>query len=302
MKKICIIGVPMDFGASRRGVDMGPSAIRIAQVGQKLRAMGYEVVDRGNVEVQVRESIAESNAKAKFRSEITEVLKRLKEMTRAAMKNGEIPLVLGGDHSIALGSVAGVSEFYQAQGKKIGMVWLDAHADINTPETTISGNVHGMPVAHLMGFGDEVLLSVSSMRPIVDPSKVALVGLRDLDEGEKQTIKTRGVHAFTMRDIDELGMREVMKRAIAIATQGTEGFHLSFDMDFMDPSVAPGVGTAVAGGATFREGHLAVEMASDSGKMISMEVTEVNPVLDSRNMTADLAAGMILSAFGKRIL
>lgn len=302
MKKICIIGVPMDFGASRRGVDMGPSAIRIAQVGQKLRAMGYEVVDRGNVEVQVRESIAESNAKAKFRSEITEVLKRLKEMTRAAMKNGEIPLVLGGDHSIALGSVAGVSEFYQAQGKKIGMVWLDAHADINTPETTISGNVHGMPVAHLMGFGDEVLLSVSSMRPIVDPSKVALVGLRDLDEGEKQTIKTRGVHAFTMRDIDELGMREVMKRAIAIATQGTEGFHLSFDMDFMDPSVAPGVGTPVSGGATFREGHLAVEMASDSGKMISMEVTEVNPILDSRNQTADLAVGMILSAFGKRIL
>ncbi len=302
MKKICIIGVPMDFGASRRGVDMGPSAIRIAQVGQKLRSMGYEVVDRGNVEVQVRESMSEPNSKAKFRNEITEILKRLKEMTKTAVKNGEIPLVLGGDHSIALGSVAGISEHYQSQGKQIGVVWLDAHADINTPDTTVSGNVHGMPVAHLMGFGDEVLLSVSSMRPIVDPRKVALVGLRDLDEGEKQTIKSRGVHAFTMRDIDELGMREVMKRAIAIATQGTDGFHLSFDMDFMDPSVAPGVGTPVAGGATFREGHLAVEMASDSGKMISMEVTEVNPVLDSRNMTADLATGMILSAFGKRIL
>jgi arginase len=302
MKKICIIGVPMDFGASRRGVDMGPSAIRIAQVGQKLRAMGYDVVDRGNVEVQVRESMSEPNSKAKFRNEIAEILKRLKEMTKAAVKNGEIPLVLGGDHSIALGSVAGISEHYQSQGKQIGVVWLDAHADINTPDTTVSGNVHGMPVAHLMGLGDEVLLSVSSMRPIVDPRKVALVGLRDLDEGEKQTIKSRGVHAFTMRDIDELGMREVMKRAIAIATQGTDGFHLSFDMDFMDPSVAPGVGTPVAGGATFREGHLAVEMASDSGKMISMEVTEVNPVLDSRNMTADLATGMILSAFGKRIL
>jgi len=281
---------------------MGPSAIRIAQVGQKLRSMGYEVVDRGNVEVQVRESMSEPNSKAKFRNEITEILKRLKEMTKTAVKNGEIPLVLGGDHSIALGSVAGISEHYQSQGKQIGVVWLDAHADINTPDTTVSGNVHGMPVAHLMGFGDEVLLSVSSMRPIVDPRKVALVGLRDLDEGEKQTIKSRGVHAFTMRDIDELGMREVMKRAIAIATQGTDGFHLSFDMDFMDPSVAPGVGTPVAGGATFREGHLAVEMASDSGKMISMEVTEVNPVLDSRNMTADLATGMILSAFGKRIL
>jgi arginase len=302
MKKICIIGVPMDFGASRRGVDMGPSAIRIAQVGQKLRAMGYDVVDRGNVEVQVRESMSEPNSKAKFRNEIAEILKRLKEMTKAAVKNGEIPLVLGGDHSIALGSVAGISEHYQSQGKQIGVVWLDAHADINTPDTTVSGNVHGMPVAHLMGLGDEVLLSVSSMRPIVDPRKVALVGLRDLDEGEKQTIKSRGVHAFTMRDIDELGMKEVMKRAIAIATQGTDGFHLSFDMDFMDPSVAPGVGTPVAGGATFREGHLAVEMASDSGKMISMEVTEVNPVLDSRNMTADLATGMILSAFGKRIL
>lgn len=302
MKKICIIGVPMDFGASRRGVDMGPSAIRIAQVGQRLRAMGYDVVDRGNVEVQVRESLSEPNSKAKFRNEIAEILKRLKEMTKAAVKNGEIPLVLGGDHSIALGSVAGIAEHYHSQGKQIGVVWLDAHADINTPDTTVSGNVHGMPVAHLMGLGDEVLLSVSSMRPIVDPRKVALVGLRDLDEGEKETIKSRGVHAFTMRDIDELGMREVMKRAIAIATNGTDGFHLSFDMDFMDPSVAPGVGTPVAGGATFREGHLAVEMASDSGKMISMEVTEVNPVLDSRNMTADLATGMILSAFGKRIL
>jgi arginase len=302
MKKICIIGVPMDFGASRRGVDMGPSAIRIAQVGQKLRAMGYDVVDRGNVEVQVRESLSEPNSKAKFRNEIAEILKRLKEMTKAAVKNGEIPLVLGGDHSIALGSVAGIAEHYHSQGKQIGVVWLDAHADINTPETTVSGNVHGMPVAHLMGLGDELLLSISSMRPIVDPRKVALVGLRDLDEGEKQTIKSRGVHAFTMRDIDELGMKEVMKRAIAIATQGTDGFHLSFDIDFMDPSVAPGVGTPVAGGATFREGHLAVEMASDSGKMISMEVTEVNPVLDSKNMTADLATGMILSAFGKRIL
>jgi arginase len=302
MKKICIIGVPMDFGASRRGVDMGPSAIRIAQVGQRLRAMGYDVVDRGNVEVQVRESLSEPNSKAKFRNEIAEILKRLKEMTKVAVKNSEIPLVLGGDHSIALGSVAGIAEHYHSQGKQIGVVWLDAHADINTPDTTVSGNVHGMPVAHLMGLGDEVLLSVSSMRPIVDPRKVALVGLRDLDEGEKETIKSRGVHAFTMRDIDELGMREVMKRAIAIATNGTDGFHLSFDMDFMDPSVAPGVGTPVAGGATFREGHLAVEMASDSGKMISMEVTEVNPVLDSRNMTADLATGMILSAFGKRIL
>jgi len=302
MKRISIIGVPMDFGASRRGVDMGPSAIRIAQVGQKLRAMGYEVVDRGNVEVQVREAMSEPQSKAKFRTEIAEILKRLKEMTKASIQKGEIPLVLGGDHSIALGSVAGIAEHFQTQGKKLGVVWLDAHADINTPETTISGNVHGMPVAHLMGFGDEVLLSVSSLRPVVDPSKVALVGLRDLDEGEKETIKSRGVHAFTMRDIDELGMREVMKRAIAIATQGTDGFHLSFDMDFMDPSVAPGVGTPVAGGATFREGHLAVEMASDSGKMISMEVTEVNPILDSRNQTADLAVGMILSAFGKRIL
>jgi arginase len=302
-KKIRIIGVPSDLGASRRGVDMGPSALRIANIGPRLNQLGYEVDDIGNVTVAVRESIAKTHdSKIKFLPEITQAMKALKERVYQSMKEGRTPLVLGGDHSLAIGSIAGVTKFYAEQKKKIGVIWLDAHGDINTPDTSVSGNIHGMPLAIALGIGHKDLLAVSESTPMLDPSRSVLIGIRDLDPGERNAIRELGVRAFTMRDIDEMGMRNVIQEAIKIATNGTAGFHLSFDVDCMDPAVAPGVGTPVRGGTTYREGHLAMEILHDSGKMLSMDITEVNPVLDTSNQTADLAVEMALSAFGKRIL
>lgn len=303
-KKIRIIGVPSDLGASRRGVDMGPSALRVANIGPRLRQLGYDVEDVGNIPVAVRESVAqaEKSEKMRYLNEIVDASKHLKEKVYASLQDGRIPLVLGGDHSLAIGSIAGIAKFYGEQKKKIGLIWLDAHGDINTPETSLSGNIHGMPLAHALGAGHTELLSVCEKTPMVDPSRTVLIGIRDLDPGERNAIRELGVRAFTMRDIDEMGMRNVVQEAIRIATNGTAGFHLSFDVDCMDPSVAPGVGTAVRGGTTYREGHLAMEILHDSGKMLSMDVTEVNPILDTSNQTADLAVEIALSAFGKRIL
>ncbi|MGZ3695330.1 MAG: arginase [Bdellovibrionota bacterium] len=305
-KKIRIIGVPSDLGASRRGVDMGPSAMRVANMGPRLKQLGYDVEDVGNIPVAVRESIAvvrqDPQSKISYLKEIVDASKALKDKTYQALKDGRIPLVLGGDHSLAIGSIAGITKFYGEQKKKIGVIWLDAHGDINTPETSLSGNIHGMPLAHALGTGTKELLAVGEQNPMVDPSRTVLIGLRDLDPGEQKAIRELGVRAFTMRDVDEMGMRAVVQEAIRVATNGTAGFHLSFDVDCMDPSVAPGVGTAVRGGITYREGHLAMEILHDSMKMLSMDVTEVNPVLDTSNQTADLAVEMALSAFGKHIL
>lgn len=302
-KKVRIIGVPSDLGASRRGVDMGPSALRIANIGPRLTNLGYEIDDIGNVPVAVRESIAKMHdSKIKFLPEISDAMISLKDRVYESMKQGRTPLVLGGDHSLAIGSIAGMTKFYAEQKKKIGVIWLDAHGDINTPDTSQSGNIHGMPLAIALGIGHKDLLAVSESVPMVDPSRSVLIGIRDLDPGERNAIRELGVRAFTMRDIDEMGMRSVIQEAIRIATNGTVGFHLSFDVDCMDPAVAPGVGTPVRGGTTYREGHLAMEIIHDSGKMLSMDITEVNPVLDTMNSTADLAVEMALSAFGKRIL
>lgn len=302
-KKVRIIGFPSDLGASRRGVDMGPSAIRIANVGPRLKQIGYEVEDVGNVTVAVRESVqSESSSKNKFLKEIVDATKSLKEKVYAALKEGKVPLTLGGDHSLAIGSIAGVAKFYGEKKQKIGVIWLDAHGDINTPDTSASGNIHGMPLAHCLGIGHKDLLSIGDKQPLIDSSRAVLIGIRDLDPGERNAIREQGVRAFTMRDIDEMGMRNVIQEAIKIATNGTAGFHLSFDVDCMDPREAPGVGTAVRGGTTYREGHLAMELLHDSGKMLAMDITEVNPVLDTSNQTADLAVEMVLSAFGKRIL
>ena len=302
-QKIRIIGVPSDLGASRRGVDMGPSALRIANIGPRLRQLGYEVEDLGNVDVAVRESISTiHDSKIKYLPEIAASSNAVKTKVYDSLKAGFIPLVLGGDHSLAIGSIAGVTKFYGEQKKKIGVIWLDAHGDINTPDTSSSGNIHGMPLAHALGIGHKDLLSIGDKIPMVDASRTVLIGIRDLDPGERNTIRELGIRAFTMRDIDEMGMRGVIQEAIKLATNGTAGFHLSFDVDYMDPSVAPGVGTAVKGGTTYREGHLAMEILHDSGKMLSMDITEVNPVLDTSNQTADLAVEMALSAFGKRIL
>jgi arginase len=306
-RTIAIIGAPLDLGAGRRGVDMGPSAVRVAGLGSRLTALGHDVSDLGNVPVAQAESVDDAGPnEAKYLPQIAATCERLGELAGQALADGKTPLVLGGDHSIAIGTAAGVSRFFRESNRTIGMLWLDAHADMNTPESSPSGNVHGMPLACCVGMGPGALARMFGFSPKVNPANVALVGIRDVDRLEAQTVRATGVRVFTMREIDERGMPAVIDEAIGIATQGTAqgtaGFHLSFDMDFVDPQYAPGVGTPVRGGATYREAHLAMEVISDSGKMVSMEVVEVNPVIDEVNRTADLAVELILSAMGKKIL
>jgi arginase len=300
---VALIGAPLDLGAGRRGVDMGPSAVRVAGLGRKLTALGCDVQDLGNVPVAQPESQQdEGPSDAKFLPQIAAACERLGELVAGALAQGRLPVVLGGDHSIAAGTVAGVAKFYRDGNRKIGLLWIDAHADMNTPRSSPSGNVHGMPLACCAGVGPAELTRIFGFAPKVEPASIALVGIRDVDETERKNVAAIGVHAFTMRDIDERGMRAVMDQAIAVATNGTAGFHLSLDMDFVDPAFAPGVGTPVRGGATYREAHLAMEIVSDSGRMLSMEVVEVNPVIDEVNRTAELAVELILSAMGKKIL
>ena len=301
--RIAIIGAPVDLGQGRRGVDMGPSALRVAGLGKRLRDLGYDVRDLGNIDAPQAESLENAGpAGARYLPEIAEACTRIAEHVLYALEIQQVPLVLGGDHSIAVGTVTGVSRYFRESDKNIGLIWVDAHADMNTPESSPSGNVHGMPLACCVGVGPAELTDLFGFGRKVDPANVALVGIRDVDTLERGTVKGTGVRAFTMRDIDERGMRTVMDEAIAIASAGTAGFHLSLDMDFIDPQYAPGVGTPVPGGATYREAHLAMEIVCDSGRMLSMEVVEVNPVIDEVNRTADLAVELILSAMGKKIL
>jgi len=299
---ISVIGAPLDLGQGRRGVDMGPSALRVANLNARVASLGYVVEDLGNVPADQAESSPEGHPRAKYLPQIAAACQRLASLVGDALGRGSVPLVLGGDHSVAVGTVSGVSQFYRARGEEIGLVWLDAHADMNTPETSPSGNVHGMPLACILGMGPSELAGLSGYRPKVAAARTVIVGLRDVDQEEKIRVRESGVHAFTMRDIDERGLRSVMEEAIRLATDGATGFHLSLDMDFVDPKDAPGVGTPVRGGATYREAHLAMEMLCDSGKMLSMEVVEVNPVIDEANRTADLAVELVMSGLGKRIL
>jgi arginase len=302
-KEVAIIGAPLDLGQGRRGVDMGPSAVRVAGLGRRLCELGFDVNDLGNVSVPQAESLPDSGPKeARFLPEIAATCTKLGDMVIKALTAGEMPLVLGGDHSIAAGTVAGVSQFFRQKQQTIGLIWIDAHADMNTPQSSPSGNVHGMPLACCLGVGPRELTHIFGYAPKVNPSNTALVGIRDLDSPERTIVRDTGVNVFTMREIDERGMRAVMDDAIAAATRGTAGFHLSLDMDFVDPQYAPGVGTPVRGGATYREAHLAMEVVSDSGRMLAMEVVEVNPVIDEVNRTAELAVELILSAMGKKIL
>ena len=301
--RVAIIGAPLDLGAGRRGVDMGPSAVRVAGLGRRLAALGYDVTDLGNVPVAQPEAVDDIGpVDAKYLPQIAAACERLGELVAQALTDGKRPIVLGGDHSIAAGTVAGVSRYFRGADRKVGLLWMDAHADMNTPQSSPSGNVHGMPLACCVGVGPSSLAGMFGFAPKVDPANVALVGIRDVDQLERGVVRETGVRAFTMRDIDERGMRAVMDEAIAIATKGTAGFHLSLDMDFVDPEFAPGVGTPVRGGVTYREAHLAMELICDSGRMVSMEVVEVNPVIDEVNRTADLAVELILSAMGKKIL
>jgi arginase len=299
---IAIIGAPMDLGAGRRGVDMGPSALRLAGLNEKLALLGCSVDDLGNIHVDLASNLPTGPVNARHLSQIASACERAAEVVESAIARGQMPLILGGDHSVAMGSVAGVASFYRKQEKKLGLIWVDAHADMNTPESSPSGNVHGMPLACLLGMGPKELTEIAGFAPKVDGSNVAIIGLRDVDDQEKENVRATGVAAFTMRDIDERGLRSVMQEAISRATAGTAGFHLSFDMDSVDPAEAPGVGTPVRGGITYREAHLAMETVFDSGMMVSMEVVEVNPVIDSVNRTALLAVELVMSALGKRIL
>lgn len=293
--KVLMVGAPMDLGAGRRGVDMGPSALRLAGLGERLTQLGYDVQDVGNVEVEQPEAVHEGKSEARYWEQIRRTCGRLEDHVYNAFADGRFPLVLGGDHSLAMGSISGAARWFAEQQQTMGLIWIDAHSDMNTPATSPSGNVHGMPLAYLLG-----LDTFGHAR--VDPRKTAVVGLRDIDHTEAPNVRASGVHAFTMRHIDERGMRAVMEEAMRVACDGTQGFHLSFDIDSVDPDEAPGVGTPVPGGLTYREAHLAMELIADCGRMTSMDIVEVNPVLDTANRTARLGVEFVLSAMGKRIL
>jgi len=301
-RAVRLLGVPMDLGASRRGVDMGPSAMRLADVAGRLRQLGHTVDDRGNVRVPDRDALGPVAGGRDYLPAIAQVCAELAALTADAVRAGAAPLVLGGDHSLGAGSVAGVSTALAERGEALGLIWLDAHADLHTPESSGSGNVHGMPVAHLLGHGDPRLARLARPFPAVRAEHVAYVGLRDLDAPERAFIRAAGIRAFTMRDVDERGLRAVMSDALAIATRGTGGIHVSCDADWIDPGEAPGVGTPVRGGATLREAHLAMEMIHDCGALAGMDLVEINPILDRHNHTAELAADLIASAFGRSIL
>jgi arginase len=301
-EKIRIIGVPMDLGASRRGVDMGPSALRVAGLQARLKQLGRQVEDIGNISVRQPEEQHYGDKNAKYLDEIAETCKGLADTVRKTLEADLLPLVLGGDHSIAVGTMAGVAAYFHKQSKRVGMIWLDAHGDMNTPESSPSGNVHGMPLASIMGYGPAELRELAAVKPMVEPRNVVLVGVRDLDSKERRLMKESGVHVFTMRDVDERGMREVMSEALRFAADDTAGVAVSLDMDFVDPSDAPGVGTPVRGGVTYREAHLAMEMIADSRSMVSFELVEINPVIDLHNTTATLGVELVLSGLGKKIL
>jgi arginase len=301
-RKIRVIGVPLDLGQSRRGVDMGPSAVRVAGLEARLEALGHVVEDGGNVAVAIAEQKKEGDPNAKYLKEITATCTKHAELVFKTLEAGKVPLTLGGDHSVAAGTVAGVAEFYRRQNQKIGLIWIDAHTDVNTPDSSPSGNVHGMPLAAIVGLGPSDLANIYNFSPKVNGENCVLVGVRDIDAIEKENVHRAGIKVLTMRDIDERGMRTVMEEALRMAGRGTAGYHVSLDMDWVDPEDAPGVGTPVRGGATYREAHLAMEIIADHGRMLSFEIVEVNPVIDEHNQTADLAVELALSAFGKKIL
>jgi arginase len=302
-RRIRILGVPLDMGASRRGVDMGPSAMRVAGLEARLEALGHQVTDGGNIRVEVAETRSSGDRSARYLAEIAETCTRTAAAVVETLDEGMVPLVLGGDHSLAAGSVAGVAEFYRRKGERIGLLWIDAHTDINTPGTSPSGNVHGMPLAALLGLGPEPLAQILGHAPKIAPENTVLIGIRDVDAAERENLRRAGLtEVYTMRDIDERGMRAVMEEALRAAGRGTAGYHVSLDMDWIDPEDAPGVGTPVRGGATYREAHLAMEILADHGRLLSFEIVEVNPVIDEHNRTADLAVELACSAFGKKIL
>ncbi len=299
---IHLIGVPMDLGANRRGVDMGPSALRIAGLQQAIEALNITVEDRGNIPTELLELAQEGDPKQRFLHEIARAARGLAKEVKYAHEHNALPITLGGDHSVVIGSIAGTSAFYRSKGEAIGLIWLDAHGDLNTSETTSSGNIHGMPLAATLGYGNPTLSHIFDYAPKVSVQHCALVGTRDLDPGEKDLIRSIGLRVFPMSEIDVRGMSAVIDEAIEIAASGTAGIHVSMDIDFVDPSEAAGVGTPARGGATYRESHLALEKIATTRRLLALDIVEVNPVLDVRNRTAELGVELICSALGKVIL
>jgi len=297
-----LIGFPMDLGAGRRGVDMGPSAIRIAGVSDKLRALGYHVIDAGDIEIRTAEVQEIEDIKLPYLSEIASACTRLALEVESALDGGEFPLVLGGDHSMAIGTIAGIAGHCKRHNKRLGVIWIDAHADINTPESSPSGNIHGMPVAVALGMGAPMLTSIGGDEPKLLPDQLVYLGLRSLDDGERALIRKLKIEAHTMADLDKQGVYRLLTKAVSGLRAKVDHLHVSFDLDVVDPMVASGVGTPVPGGLTYREAHLIMEAIADTGYMASMEVAEVNPILDVRNASAEFAAGLIASSMGKRIL
>lgn len=297
-----LIGVPLDMGGSRRGVDMGPSAFRIAGIGERIAQLGRVVADRGDLPSPIPETRKHGDPKKKFIKEIARVCDRLYQSARASIEEGAVPVVLGGDHSLAAGSVSASAAHTRAAGKPLGLLWIDAHGDMNTPASTPSGNVHGMPLAALLGNEPEELATIGRQRPAVRPDRTVLIGIRDLDPLEKTQIRASRVHVFTMQDVDKHGIAVVMKRALTLAGRGTAGIHVSLDMDVCDPTIAPGVGTPVKGGLDYREAHTAMEMIAASGRLLALDLVEINPVLDVQNQTAILGTELVLSALGQRII
>ena len=303
MRPVHIIGVPLDLGAGRRGVDMGPSAFRIARLGERIAHLGYTVVDKGDLVTPIPETKSPRDERKKYIREIAAVCKKVYDSSLATLTDGALPLVLGGDHSLGAGSVAAAAAWSRtAHDLPIGVIWVDAHGDMNTPAMSPSGNVHGMPLAALLGEEPSELADIGGVRPKIQPQHTVLVGIRNLDEREKAAVRQSGVHVFTIKDIDRNGIAEVIEKAITLASAGTGGIHVSFDMDVCDPSIAPGVGTPVKGGLDYREAHLVMEIVADSGRLTSLDMVEVNPTLDVRNASAQLGTELALSALGMKIL
>lgn len=299
-KHMTIIGAPMDLGQSRRGVDMGPSAIRYAGVVERLELLDYEIQDKGDIQIgrPGKEEEASAGNNLKYLQAVSKASHKLAEAVDEVVKKGSFPLVFGGDHSIAIGTLAGISKHYQ----NLGVIWYDAHGDLNTGETSPSGNIHGMPLAVSLGIGHPDLTTIVGYTEKVKPENIVIIGARSLDEGEKVLIREKGIKVYTMHEIDRLGMTKVMESAIAYLKGKTDGVHLSLDLDGLDPSDAPGVGTPVLGGISYRESHLAMEILEESKIITSAEFVEVNPILDEKNKTAEVAVALMGSLFGEKLL
>ena len=303
MKSLHLIGVPLDLGGNRRGVDMGPSAFRIAGLGEQLASLGYAIADKGDLPAPIPETQELRDEHKKYIRDIAKVCTKVYQTALESLEEGAMPIVLGGDHSVAAGSVAAAAEWAkQSKGLPVGLLWVDAHGDMNTPVTSLSGNVHGMPLAALLGQEPAELAKIGTFSPKVLPAHTVIIGVRNLDEREKVAVRDSHVHVFTMKDIDRQGIASIVEQAVNLAGNGTAGIHVSWDMDVCDPGIAPGVGTPVKGGLDYREAHMVMEIVADSGLLTSLDLVEVNPTLDVRNATAQLGTELALSALGMKIL